>query len=316
MPKTNADHLTGKVKEIARQQGAVLVGVAPIERWEPMAPLYDKAPRGHHPKDFLPEARSVISIAQPVLNPVMDATANLAVRDLEMIPPAARFPYMEAFYHRMGHVVQDCMLEFIAQMIGQYLLSQGYDAMIFPTTGLHPEIEGLTDKQTWEGPNEKWASRFSPFRYTFGTFSHRHTATRAGLGEFGYNNIVLTPQFGPRQRFNSIVTDADLVADPLLAEQVCLRDKCLLCLKACIMSCITLRDDKNTVDYRSLERIDKTAVFIDTPAKTDPTLCRRRRDGNPNSPVRGDCARVCPVPKVPRHLTPRLEKFVAEWRQN
>ena len=308
--KRDKDELTEAVKQVARQHGAVLVGVAPVERFDPMPPLSDAVPKGHHPKDFLPEAKSVISIAQPVLNPVLDAPAVLADWDLEMIPPHVKYPYLEQLYNRVGHVVHDFMLEFIAQVVGQYLLARGHQAMIFPTSGIHPSVEGLTDKQIWEGPPSQTAKKFSPFRYTFGPFSHRHAATRAGLGEFGYNNLVLTRQFGPRQRFNSIVTDAELRGDPLITEPICLRDKCKLCLKACIMSCMTIRDNASVVDYRSVKAIDRNQIFIDTPARTDPTLCRRRREGKPDSPVRGDCVRVCPVPSMPKHLPDRLKAIV------
>lgn len=308
--------LTEAIKELARHQGAALVGVASIDRFDPQPPFYDAAPKGHHPRDFLPEARSVISIAQPVLNPVIDAPAILATQDLPMIPPHVRYPYMEVLYNRVGHQVQDFMLEHIGQVLGQRLMAAGYDAMIFPTSGLHPNVEKLTDIQIWEGPASEVAQKFSPFRYTFGPFSHRHAATRAGLGEFGYNNLVLTREFGARQRFNSIVTDAELVPDPLISEPICLRDQCKLCMKACIMSCITLRDDPNVKDYRSVERDDHTRIFIDTPAKTDPTICRRRRDNRPDSPVRGDCVRVCPIPTMPKHLTERLKGIVEEWKRN
>jgi len=178
------------VRQLAIDRGAALVGVAPAERFDPMPPLYDAVPEGHHPRDFLPEARSVISFAQPILNPVMDAPAVLATRELPMIPPHVRYPYFEALYNRVGHVVHDVMLELIAQAIGQYLMARGYDAMIFPTTGLHPRVDGLTDVEIWEDPPDVPAERRSPFRYTFGPFSHRHAATRAGLGEFGYNNLA------------------------------------------------------------------------------------------------------------------------------
>ncbi len=302
--KQDADKLTESVKEIAKRQGAMLVGIAPVERFDPIPPLYDAVPEGHHPRDFLPEARSVISVAMPILNPVMDAPAFLVDRELEMIPPIVKYPYMEVLYNRVGHVVHDNMLEFIGQIVGQYLLTQGYQAMIFPTTGLHPSVSGLTDVQIWE--------ENSKFRYTFGPFSHRHAATRAGLGEFGYNNLVLTREFGPRQRFNSIITDAELVPDPLITEPVCLRDECNLCLKACIMQCITMRDDPSVTDYRSVEKDDRSRIFIDTPARTDPTLCRRRREGKPHSPIRGDCVRVCPVPSMPKHLPDRLKVIVKE----
>lgn len=308
----DTDKLTTAVKQLARQHGAALVGVASIDRFEPMPPLYDAAPRGHHPRAFLPDARSVISIAQPILNPVLDAPAVLADTEMEMVPEHVQYPYLESLYNRVGHVVHDYMLEFIAQLVGQYLLTNGYQAMIFPTTGLHPRVGDLTDIEIWEGAPEKGIRDVSPFRYTFGPFSHRHAATRAGLGEFGYNNVVLTKQYGPRQRFNSILTDADLVSDPLLTDPICLRDKCRLCLKACIMKCITLRDDPRTTDYRSVEQDDHSRIFVDTPAKTDPTLCRRRREGNPHSPIRGDCIRVCPIPSTPSRMPKRLDQIVEQ----
>ena len=303
----DAQELTDAVKQLAKHQGAVLVGVAPVERFDPMPPVYDAAPKGMHPKDFLPEAKSVISISQPILNPVMDAPAVLANREMEMIPDNAKYEYLEIFYDRVGHMVHDLMLEFIGQVVGQHLMSRGYDAMIFPTTGLHPHVEGMTDTEIWESPGA------SPLRYTSGPFSHRHAATRAGLGEFGYNNLVLTREFGPRQRFNSIVTDAELVPDPLVSEPICLRDACKLCLEACIMSCVTMRDDPDVTDYRSIDKDDRTRIFIDTPARTDTTLCRRRRDGRPDSPVRADCVRVCPVPRKSKHLTDRLKRIVEAW---
>lgn len=324
MPRKGASQeLTQAVKQWAKQAGAVLVGIAPIERFDPQPPYYDRAPRGHDPRDFVPNAKSVISIAQPILNPVMDAPAVLADIDVEMVPPDIKFPYLEMLYQTVGHRVQDYMLEQIAQVVGQNLLAEGFDAMIFPTTGLHPQMaptgigvneEGLSDRQIWQGPNARWAQMYSPFRYTFGPISHRHVATRAGLGEFGYNNIVLTPQFGPRQRFNSIITDAELVPDPLISEPICLRENCLLCLEACIMAAITMRDDRQVKDYRSVDKVDRERIFIDTPAKTDPVMCNSRRTRIPDSPVRGDCARICPVPYERTHLPKRLQAIMEEWK--
>ena len=299
--------LTDSSKRLAKLHGAVLVGVASVDRFDPAPPLFDAAPKGQHPRAFLPEARSVISIAMPILNPVMEAPAVLADRKLESVPDHVKYEYLEDFYDRVGHAVHDYMLEFIGQLVGQHLLAHGYEAMIFPTTGLHPRVPGMSDIEIWED--------HSRFRYTSGPFSHRHAAVRAGLGEFGYNNLVLTREFGPRQRFNSIVTDAELIPDPLITQPICLRDACRLCLKACIMSCITLRDDPSTVDYRSLQQDDPSRIFLDTPARTDPTLCRRRREGRPDSPVRGDCLRVCPVPRKPRHLTNRLARLFGEWER-
>ena len=64
------------------------------------------------------------------------------------------------------------------------------------------------------------------------SFSHRHAAVAAGLGEFGWNNLLLTAKYGPRQRLISVITSADLVPDPLY-EGTDLCDNCNMCVKHC-----------------------------------------------------------------------------------
>jgi len=310
--KGDAYELTQAVKQLAKHQGAVLVGVASIERFDPQPPFYDAPPVGHGPRDYEPEAKSMISIAQPVLTGVMEAPAAMLDKEVEMVAPDARHAYYETLYSITGHRLQDFMLEQIAHVVGQYLQLQGYRAMFFPTAGIHPVLPNMTQRETEEGPSQKWAethltykSRKQPFRASFGPFSHRHAAVRAGLGEFGYNNIVLTKEFGPRQRFNTIVTDAKLVPDPLITEPICLRDKCTICQKACPMGAITLRD-----------KADKNRIFIDTPAITDPMLCNHRRERAmyPKACFYGDCNRICPIGK-PKYLSNRLRAILEDWRQ-
>jgi epoxyqueuosine reductase QueG len=316
--------LTQAIKELAIQAGAVLVGVAPIERFDPMPPYYDRAPKGHDPRDFVPDAKSVISIAQPIMNAVIDAPAALLDQEIELVPPDVKQGYLETLYHVMGHRTQDYMLEQISQKLGQHLLLEGFESMIFPTTGIHPRPpqfgrggeESMSERAIWNGPGGEWGRLFSPFGHSPGPFSHRHAATRAGLGEFGYNNIVLTPQFGARQRFSSIITDAELVPDPLAEKPICLRDSCMLCIKACYMGVITMRDDPKVRDYRSVDELHKDVIFIDTPTKSDPRLCDARRHRQLNPPVRGDCARVCPVPREPKRMPKRLQALVQEWKES
>jgi hypothetical protein len=68
-------------------------------------------------------------------------------------------------------------------------------------------------------------------RYAF--FSDRHPAVATGLGAFGLNNLLLTPEYGPRVRLESMITTAELVPDPLCERPACLgADACGLCLEA------------------------------------------------------------------------------------
>lgn len=69
-----------------------------------------------------------------------------------------------------------------------------------------------------------------------GILSHKHAAVQAGLGEFGLSNLLLTPQFGPRQRFAQLLTDAELNPDKPLNLNLC--EKTIpKCNFACINSC-------------------------------------------------------------------------------
>src|SRR4030065_434208 len=59
----------------------------------------------------------------------------------------------------------------------------------------------------------------------------RVVGAAAGLGELGHSKVLLTPQFGPRQRVFAVFTDAELEPTPLFEGSVC--DGCKLCVKEC-----------------------------------------------------------------------------------
>jgi epoxyqueuosine reductase QueG len=64
------------------------------------------------------------------------------------------------------------------------------------------------------------------------SFSHLNAFVVAGLGEYGWHGMVMSPKYGPRQRIVSVITDAVLTPDPLYnGEALC--DRCKLCEKAC-----------------------------------------------------------------------------------
>lgn len=59
-------------------------------------------------------------------------------------------------------------------------------------------------------------------------------AIKAGLGEYARNQLVITPEFGPRLRFSKIFTNMPLAHDPprrLGVREVC--DRCTRCADAC-----------------------------------------------------------------------------------
>lgn len=63
------------------------------------------------------------------------------------------------------------------------------------------------------------------------SFSHRYGAVAAGLGSFGWSGNVMTPAFGSRVLFNTVLTTAALEPDPMLDETPC--DGCRVCVRVC-----------------------------------------------------------------------------------
>ena len=154
---------------------------------------FEGAPKGFHPKDLLRTTQSVIVIARRFLNGILD----------ELSPESQRLSYK---HHMFAHF--NTLNTLTAFELGRFLEKQGSRAFVVqPTTPYHAH----------------------DFR---GVMSHRHAAVRSGLGVFGKNNLVLTKEFGPRQRFCTILTDAELLPDPMIEEDLC-KEECFECRKIC-----------------------------------------------------------------------------------
>lgn len=180
------ESLTIEVKELARQLGADLVGIAPVERFE-------GAPPGHHPEDLLPGARSVI----------VTATRILAS---SFISPNPRVYILR--YWQLRSRLQDAGYD-----LCRFLEDRGYYAINFPSTA--PQDCGPETKML------------------FADFSYRHAAQLAGLGEIGLNQLLITPQFGPRVWLMAVITTAELSPDPPFSGKLCPREECNICVERC-----------------------------------------------------------------------------------
>lgn len=256
MDATTAVHdLTAEIKEIARREGASLVGVSTPER-------FDGAPRGHHPRDFIPGVRSVITFGMRILRPVVDWPRYLQESDL--IPAELRQDVLlDYLYIGSGYNIINDRLNQIALTVGTFLEECGHRSIFFPATYGH--ALGLLQK----APD------------LLGVFSQRHAAVRAGLGEFGLNNVVVTPQYGPRVRFNSVITEAPLDPDPLLLQKACRGQDCRICVDGCPAAAITLLPAATSAD-----------VCLHPVSRTDRAACRSQRG---KGECMGKCIRVCPV---------------------
>ena len=68
---------------------------------------------------------------------------------------------------------------------------------------------------------------------SYGYLSTRHLGIEAGLGSFGLEVNILTPEYGPRIYLTGVLSELELKADRPMAEQVCIGEGCSRCLYAC-----------------------------------------------------------------------------------
>ena len=185
--------LTLAVKELAYRLGADLVGIANIERFE-------NAPIRMSPQGILPGARSVIVCA--VHHP--DAAIEL---DGE-IHPQNLGPY------RIQYIMND-KLDVLSFRIGRMLDDLGYKTVPIASSNIW-RYRGYKDMDATFAPD----------------MSHIYAAVCAGLGELGWNGLCITPEYGARNRFISIITEAELTPTPLYSgKKLC--DMCGECVRKC-----------------------------------------------------------------------------------
>ena len=164
--------------------------------------------QGARPTDYMPSARSVVVLAKKMLDSVVEVAGHYEEEGKTLGP-----------YMWYGYPVMNWNLSSAAARVARALEKEGFKALPFPPTGIN---------------------------YKFGTradFSHRHAAVAAGLGQFGFSGLLLTPEFGPRQRLVSIITDAPLEPSPMHTEpSLCRPDACgHACIKACPTRAMTGR---------------------------------------------------------------------------
>jgi epoxyqueuosine reductase len=252
--KEHGMDLTQEISAMAKAGGASLVGIASVDR-------FDGAPTGHHPAALLPRAQAVVSFGIRILDRVLEWPELL--QGSPFFPDSLRTEALhKLFYLRSGYDVINDRLNGIALTLANHLEDLGYRSLYFPATYGHVAIAGGMAQVP-------------------GMFSQRHAAVRAGLGEFGLNNVVVTERYGPRVRFNAVITAAPLTPTPLLTHKTCTGLSCGICLNECGPSAL-----------RALPSASEERVWLDPVSRTDWEACREHREP---MACAGRCLRVCPI---------------------
>ncbi len=195
------------IKEMSLSLGADLCGIGSMDRFE-------GAPKNCDPRYLFPEAKSVIGLGfrihRGLYRPMEEGTHW-------------------GMYSSVGYAnVNDVHMPVVMRELGAYIEDYGYESIIYNNTAVRYNVNaGVPVREGYPNP-----SIFLHFRIA---------GVICGMGEIGWSNIFLTPQFGPRQRLAFIFTDAELEPDSIMTPNLC--DKCMLCVKKCPAQALS-KDEK------------------------------------------------------------------------
>ena len=193
--------LTDGLREFLRDRGADLVGIGTLDRLV-------GAPTAMQPTRYLPDAQALISIGLRINEAVCDLIAR-SVRDCTV-------PASYHSYQLFTLTIVNPQLDMLAYQGAKFLEAQGYRAYPFPANMPHD----LRPSAEYPG---------GP-----GDVSHRHVAVACGLGQIGWHSMLITPEFGARQKLTTIVTNAPLLADAMYEGELCSPVTCgFQCARAC-----------------------------------------------------------------------------------
>ena len=203
--------LAERVRDVATEAGADLVGFAPVSR-------FDGAPPEYHPNTIFPQAETVVGIAVRQPRGALKA--------------AEEGTYWQAYNCDSYWYLNEVIAPKILRAVVMFLESHGCTSV-----PVHNPFCAHTGRQIRED------QPFGPD----GFVSLRMVGVATGLGELGHSKVLLTPQFGPRQRVFGVFTDAKLDPTPLFEGEVC--DGCGACVRECEACAIGPdRDVKLTID--------------------------------------------------------------------
>jgi epoxyqueuosine reductase len=158
-----------QTKSLIISLGADICGIAPVER-------FDKAPKGFHPTDILPDTKSVIVFGKQVPSWVMFAKSPVPFTNAE-----------DVSMYEVWHI--------------------GINAAIAL------ENEKMKAVPVPSEPYEYWDKETMTAK---GILSLKHAGQLAGLGILGRNTLLYTPRFGCMVKLGALLVAEELEPDMII----------------------------------------------------------------------------------------------------
>ncbi len=195
-----------EVKLAARQFAADLIGIADLK-------LLDYLPASENPRSIFPQATNLIVIGRKI--------PRGSLRGIE------EGREMDNSFPQFGfYGLEDNLLAKTTYDLAIWLEARGYEAVPLFAYDCEGQEVGVPVAPGKPAPNVM--------------LKYRIMAQAAGLGETALNGLFLTPEFGPRQRFAMLLTDAGLESDPPFQPHLC--NDCGQCLQACPLQALSAEE--------------------------------------------------------------------------
>lgn len=180
---------------------------------------FEEAPKWSNPKKYLPHFRSVIAFGIAMNRGALEAWFSKRTR--------------------RPLVLQDKLaveeLDKISLKLSRLIERQGFKTAFFSQNGNYNAFRGRPD------------------------FSHKHAAVAAGLGRLGLSSNFLHIKYGAAVHISSIITEAELIPDPMVSDEDNPCTECKTCLQICPEQAMrsdikaSFQMDGKTYDHQKLD---------------------------------------------------------------
>ena len=171
------------------------------------------------PRFYLPNAKTVVVFGLKLVDAIWDKlSGTYDVHAIHLV-------------NYLRHYNYD-LLDFIAIQTARFIEELGYD--VYP-------IEARTETKVRE--------------VLVGFFPFKEAARLSGLGMYGKSSMIITPEYGPRNRWVALITDLEIEEDeprkesvPQSVDEVC--GSCTLCIDRCPVKAISYENGTPLVNQR------------------------------------------------------------------